>query len=151
MASHELTLTTTGTTAMLHNKHLFIVEDNLENRVVLRIMLARHGARLEFDSWGTNTVNSIRAFMPVDLILMDLMLPRGNSGFLVADHIRTAPDLAQIPIVAVSAADPSVVIPKCREMGFAGFIAKPLDDELFPQQLASMLSGQKVWYAGAGR
>jgi CheY-like chemotaxis protein len=133
---------------LLQNVGIFVVEDNLENRIITRLLLLEHGARIAFDIWGRDTISRLRVFAPVDLILMDLMLPRGVSGFSVFDTLRSTSDLAHIPIVGVSAADPAQAMPLCRDKGFAGFIAKPIDDELFPRQLVKILNHENVWYAG---
>lgn len=135
-------------THTLLGKHIFVVEDNLENRIITRLMLGKSGAILEFDMWGRDTVHKLLAFTPVDLILLDLMLPRGASGYNIYKDIREHEALKAVPIVAVSAADPSTALPICRRMGFQGFIAKPLDDELFPAQLTQVLNGQEVWFTG---
>ncbi len=132
----------------LHGKRIFILEDNIHNRVVFTMTLTACGAQMEFERWGRHTLIRLQAFMPVDLIILDLMLPNGKSGFDIFTEIRQKPEYSQIPIVAVSAAEPTIALPKAREMGFAGFIAKPINDELFPQQLASVMAGQQVWYAG---
>jgi CheY-like chemotaxis protein len=130
----------------LDNKRIFIVEDNLENRIILQLALVKSSATLEFDRWGRDTIQRLNGFMPTDLILLDLMLPHGISGYDIFDQIRQKPAFAKIPIVALSAADPNQAIPKCRMKGFAGFIAKPIDDDLFAEQLAKILRGEKVWY-----
>jgi CheY-like chemotaxis protein len=135
-------------TMLLPNKRIFIVEDNIENRIIMRISLGRHGAQLEFEMWGRDTLTRLQTFGPVDLIVLDLMLPHGNTGYDVFDRIRQKPDYAAVPIVAVSAAEPSAAIPLCRAKGFAGFIAKPIDDDLFPEQLAKVMRGEKVWHYG---
>ena len=85
--------------------------------------------------------------MPVDLIMLDLMLPRGVTGYEVFDAIRREPEFGHIPIAAVSAADPSVEMPKTREKGFAGFISKPISLRFFPNQVTELLKGGNVWYA----
>lgn len=132
----------------LLGKRIFVVEDNLENRIITRLMLGRSGAMLEFDMWGRDTVHKLLSFTPVDLILLDLMLPRGASGYNIYKDIRNHPSLKAVPIVAVSAADPSTALAICRQQGFQGFIAKPLDDDLFPSQLTQVLNGQEVWFTG---
>jgi CheY-like chemotaxis protein len=76
------------------------------------------------------------------------MLTAGRSGFTVFDEIRSIPEAAKIPIVAVSAMDASVALAKTREQGFAGFISKPIDIDLFPKQIATIISGGSVWYTG---
>jgi CheY-like chemotaxis protein len=135
---------------LLQNKRLFVVEDGLNNRVVYHMLLINQGAVFEFDRWGTGTLAKLRAFAPVDLIVLDLMLPRGISGFDVYDEIRAENLFDAVPIVAVSASDPSMTIPKVRAKGFAGFIAKPIDSLLFPNQLIQIINGEAVWYEGQG-
>lgn len=34
---------------LLTNKRLFLIEDNIEHRIITRLLLMQHGARLEFD------------------------------------------------------------------------------------------------------
>ena len=125
-----------------------MVEDSLENRVITRIALTSHGAVLDFDIWGLDTIRRLKGFAPVDAIILDLMLPRGMTGYKVFDLIRAQPAFAKVPIIAVSAVDPSEAIPLCIEKGFSGFIAKPLDTEAFPEQVAEVIAGKNIWTAG---
>jgi CheY-like chemotaxis protein len=69
-------------------------------------------------------------------------------GYDIFDEIRSRPQFDAIPIVAVSAADPTIAVPKARKKGFSGFISKPVDDELFPKQLRELIDGKPVWYTG---
>jgi CheY-like chemotaxis protein len=133
--------------SLLKNKRIFIVEDNEMNRVVYQITLRIHGAWIEFDRMGRDTISGLERFKP-DLIILDLMLTHGNSGYTIFDQIRALPDYAEIPIIAVSATDCAIAMPKTQEMGFDGFIAKPIDDIRFPQQIADILAGEKIWDAG---
>src|SRR4051812_44326036 len=111
----------------LNNKRIFIVEDNANNRAVMQTILEQHGARVAFERWGRNTAEELKRFAPVDIVLLDLMYPNQVTGFDVFDRIREEPQFAFVPIVAVSAMDASVAVPKTRAKGFAGFISKPID------------------------
>jgi CheY-like chemotaxis protein len=133
---------------LLDHKRIFIVEDNLQNRIIFQLTLTRHGADLSFEPWGSRTLLQLQALSQIDLIILDLMLANGISGFDIFDQIRTKPELDRVPVVAVSAIDPSFAIPKAQKQGFSGFIAKPIDQELFPRQLAAVIDGKEVWYAG---
>ena len=132
----------------LHNKRIFILEDNIHNRVIFTMTLMTCNVQMEFERWGRQTLQKLEFFMPVDLIILDLMLPNGKTGYDTFTEIRSHRAYDHIPIIAVSAAEPATALPKAREMGFAGFISKPIDDELFPQQVAQVIAGQHVWYAG---
>ena len=132
--------------AKLEGKRIFITEDNSMNRVVYTMVLKVSGAVLEFDRWGRETVARLEGFKP-DLIILDLML-RGDSGYHLFEEIRRQPAYNHIPIVAISASDPSFTVPKCQELGFSGFIAKPIEEELLVDQLVRLINGEQVWYMG---
>jgi CheY-like chemotaxis protein len=131
----------------LRGKRVFVVEDNLENRIITRLALVKTGVSLEFDIWGRETLKNLNKFAPVDLIIMDLMLPGGMTGYQIFDEIRDIPDFARVPVVAVSASDATAIV-KCRDRGFSGYIAKPIDDDLFPEQIARLINHEQVWHVG---
>lgn len=129
----------------LSGKRIFVVEDNLENRIVIDVLLKEKGATTYFDRWGKFTIQRLRDFVPVDMILLDLMLPKGLTGYAIFDSIRECPEFAGVPVVAVSAADASEAIPKAKAKGFAGFISKPLDFVKFAEQIETILAGKAIW------
>jgi CheY-like chemotaxis protein len=131
----------------LKDKRIFIIEDNLQNRAIAETLLHQQSAVTAFDRWGVDTIHKLELFAPVDIILLDLMFPRGVTGYDVFQQIRNHEQFAHVPIVAVSASDPNEAIPQTRDMGFAGFIAKPIDFVKFTQQIATILAGQEVWSA----
>jgi CheY-like chemotaxis protein len=133
---------------LLRNKTIFIVEDNVQNRLVFQMILTLSGARVEFERLGRKAVPNLQVMRSVDLIILDLMLFNGTSGFDIYSEIRTFPQFDHIPVIAVSAMEPSIALPKTQNLGFSGFIAKPIDDEMFPKQLARVIGGEKVWYGG---
>lgn len=133
---------------ILKDKRIFIVEDNMQNRLIFQMALIRQGASVDFERWGRDTLYHIQNTSRIDLIVLDLMLADGVSGFDIFDQIRALPKYNAVQIIAVSAMDPSIAIPKTRAQGFSGFIAKPIDNVLFPKQLASIIEGEKVWSVG---
>jgi CheY-like chemotaxis protein len=133
---------------LLKNKRIFYIEDDLMNRAVVKTMLELNGAQFAFDSWGNERIfNKLRHFMPIDLILLDLMLPHNVSGYNVYDAVCAEPDLSHIPIVMVSAADPSIEMPRARRRGFAGYISKPIDVQIFANQIAAFFENGSIWAA----
>lgn len=132
---------------LLKDKRVFIVEDNLMNRSVMQFILEQQGATVEFERWGLDTCDRLQKFLPVDIILLDLMLPNGMSGFDVYDNIREMPECESIPIMAVSAKQGDAVIPQAQAKGFSGFISKPIDRREFAKQIASVINGEPVWQA----
>jgi CheY-like chemotaxis protein len=133
---------------LLRDKRVFVVEDNTHNRVVFQMALLRHGAFITHARHGLDTIRQLKNAGIVDVVLMDLMLDEGISGFDLAAQIRALPEYARVPVVAVSSMDPSVAIPRAQAEGFAGFVAKPIETHLFAQQIATILRGEAIWYSG---
>lgn len=133
---------------ILDKKRIFMVEDNPGNRAVAKMILELSGATIASSRLGFDALKLMETFAPVDIILLDLMLPNGVSGYDLFDQIRKVPAYDNVPIVAISAADASHEVPKVRERGFAGFIAKPLEADLFPAQILKIINGTPVWYTG---
>ena len=133
---------------LLVGKTIFIVEDNTMNRVIYQISLGKNGAFLEFDRWGRDTLEKMKYMSKIDLIILDLMLPNGESGFTIFEQIRKLSQYDTVPIVAVSASEPAVAIPVAQKLGFSGFIAKPIDSKIFPEQVAQIMNGESLWITG---
>lgn len=134
---------------ILENKHVFVVEDNAQNLAIVSAVLRRNGATVSFDRWGIETAERMARLNKIDIILLDLMFPRGVTGYDVFDKIKSYPELADIPIVAVTASDPSVEMNKVRDKGFSGFISKPINHKVFATQIATVLEGTPVWDTNA--
>lgn len=132
----------------LRGKHILIIEDNVLNRVVYQITLGVEGANLVFDRKGRDALVQLQMSLDWDLIILDLMLYGGISGFDLFKDIRALPTYSHVPIVAVSASDPSTAIPKARELGFSGFISKPINEALICSQLEAIIAGEHIWHDG---
>ncbi|MBN1428854.1 MAG: response regulator [Anaerolineae bacterium] len=134
-------------TRILENKRIFIVEDDISNMAIFAVTLSNNGAMVVQDHWNASTIQFIKRSMPIDIILLDLMLRRGISGYDICDSIKADPELASIPVVAVSASDPEIEIPKAKSKGMVGFIGKPISLLEFPKQVAACLRGEQLWLA----
>jgi CheY-like chemotaxis protein len=133
-------------TSLLKNRRLFYIEDDVKNRLIVQMMVENAGAHIDFERWGFSeiAIPKLKVFRP-ELILLDLMFPMKHTGYDVYTAIRAVPELARIPMVAVSASDPTIEIPKAKTHGFDGFIAKPFNLAKLPYQLAAILAGKSYW------
>lgn len=129
---------------LLKDKHILVFEDHPDNIQLLLTILEDEGARVSL--WFGGGKEDILALLPIDLIILDLMLSERHSGFQYFELIRGWHELNRVPIVAVSAMDHTLAMPKARDAGFSGFISKPIDIDLFPQQIRDLIAGQQVWY-----
>ncbi|MEL6148000.1 MAG: response regulator [Chloroflexota bacterium] len=129
----------------LQNKRIFLVEDNIGNQMITRTLLESHGAVMGVHRSGKDVIPHLRNFLPVDLIILDLMLREGVTGYDVFTSIRDRRDFDGVPIIAMSVMDRSDAVPLARRRGFAGYISKPINFQVFPQQIASIIDGQAIW------
>lgn len=126
---------------------VLVVEDNVSNFVLIARMLGFLGIHCEWKTSGYEVVEYADTLIHLDLILMDIRLPY-EDGYGALKKIRQSPHLKNIPIVAVTAEASLEQIMKAKEAGFNGFLGKPLDPDLFPDQIQKILSGEPVWELG---
>jgi CheY-like chemotaxis protein len=129
----------------LTNKSIFIVEDYPLNKITYQLLLTREGAHVEFDSWGIHALIKLRMMERIDLIILDLHLRNPRSGYDLYLEIRADKRFDAVPIIAVSAAEPNEAMRLCNQMGFNGYIAKPIHEAIFAEQLVQIMAGEAVW------
>ncbi len=126
---------------------VLVVEDNVSNFVLIARMLGFLGIHCEWKTSGFEVVEYADTLPHLDLILMDIRLPY-EDGYGALRKIRLAQHLKNIPIVAVTAEASEEQISKAKAAGFNGFLGKPLDPDVFPDQIHRILSGEPVWELG---
>ena len=130
---------------LLDGKRIFLVEDDIVNASVFSRSLVNHGALIYQDVLGYGIVQHIVESLPIDVIVLDIMIRRGQNGFDIFESIKLHPRLIGIPVVAVTSLDPETAIPKAQDIGLNGFISKPINAIEFPSQIARILRGENVW------
>ena len=130
---------------MLSGKRIFLLEDDVNSLAIIMSMVKRNNAAVFYDTWGIATVEKMKKHLPLDLVITDLHLPAGISGYDVFAKIKKVPEFVDIPIVLVTGADARIEIPKARSLGFAGYISKPVRNRTFAFGLAQILKGEPVW------
>jgi len=86
---------------------------------------------------GQEALDKIQKELP-DLVLLDLMMPVLD-GFAVLMHIKSDPQLREIPVIITSAANDSRSIVKGIKMGADDYLTKPLDEALLLQKVEEYL------------
>ena len=103
---------------------ILIVEDDTDNKDLVTRFLKREGHSVLFAEDGEAGVSAAMAYLP-SLIVMDLGLP-GMDGWEAARRIRSTPETAHIPIVALTASTLSESVFKAREAGIDAYETKPV-------------------------
>jgi CheY-like chemotaxis protein len=116
---------------------ILYVEDNRDNRVLVRRVLEAEGYRVLEAEDGPTGIEIARNERPA-LILMDINLPEVD-GFQVTVQLRALPELRDVPIIALTANVMKGDREKTLEAGCSGYIQKPIDIDLLPEQVAAFL------------
>lgn len=123
----------------LRGMRVLLVEDNELNREIARDVLKRDGFIVEEAEDGAIAVEKVSASRPgyYAAILMDIQMPVMN-GYEAAKAIRAIEnkELAEIPIIAVTANAFEEDRRAAKEAGMNGHIAKPLKVKELREQLA---------------
>jgi len=130
---------------ILEGKRIFLVEDDILNIGVFSTILSKNGAMVYQDVFGYGIIQHIAESLPIDLIVLDLMLKRGQNGYEIFRKIREHSSLKKIPTVIVTSLDPEANIPKAQELGLAGFIGKPINSLEFAGNVQRIINGEKLW------
>jgi len=107
------------------NSNIFIVDDDASSRDTLESILYNQGYALHFAENGQQALQKMETLRP-DLIILDVMMP-GMDGFEVCRHIRATAELAEIPIILLTALDDHASRLKGIEAGADDFLSKPIE------------------------
>ena len=120
------------------SKAILVVEDQEENRYLLRRLLTRAGYDMIEAVSGEDGIASAEAHRP-DLILMDIQLP-GLDGYEATRRIKANPALQSIPIIAVTSYALSGDEAKALAAGCDAYVAKPFSPRELLTTIRSYLS-----------
>jgi len=104
---------------------VLIVDDEYAGRETLQSILEGEGYQLEIAENGPQAIEKAKKLLP-DVILLDVMMP-GMTGFEVCQRIRNDPQIAEIPIIVLTALDDRESLLTALKAGADDFISKPYD------------------------
>ncbi|MGB8981889.1 MAG: HD domain-containing phosphohydrolase [Anaerolineales bacterium] len=104
---------------------VLIVDDEYSGRQTLQAILEGEGYELEMAENGLQAIEKARQLLP-DVILLDVMMP-GMTGFEVCQRVRSDPQIAEIPIIILTALDDRESLLNALKAGADDFISKPFD------------------------
>jgi len=120
---------------------ILLIEDNEQNRILMRQILTRHGYDLLEATDGLTGIEMASAHMPA-LILLDIQMQVMN-GFMVIRELRNEPELRKIKVIAVTSFAMKGDREKAFQAGFDEYVTKPIDTRSFPELVRQVLSLQR--------
>lgn len=106
---------------------ILIVNDVMSNVLLLKVLLTNEKFAIATASNGRQALEQVEKENP-DLVLLDVMMP-DMSGFEVAQHLKSNPNTADIPIIFLTALNSTADIVKGFQVGANDFISKPFNKE----------------------
>ena len=103
-----------------------VVEDNSDNRLLLRALLDEHYEVIEYET-GPAALEGL-LISAASLVLLDISLP-GMDGVEVLARIRADQRLRSLPVIALTAHAMAGDREKYLQAGFTEYVTKPIVDE----------------------
>jgi DNA-binding response OmpR family regulator len=122
-------------------KKILIVDDDPHLLLGLTARLKANGYRVMCATDALSAITVARKEAP-DLVILDLGLPAGD-GFLVIERMRCLADLVAIPVIVLSARDPTDNKKRALDAGAVAYFQKPPDSHEFLTEIRQAL-GEKV-------
>jgi two-component system, sensor histidine kinase and response regulator len=124
--------------ARLHGARVLLVEDNEINQQVASELLRDHGLQVDIAGNGQLALDRLAA-ADYDLVLMDMQMPVMD-GLTATRRIRSLPQWAELPIVAMTANAMAEDRQRCLDAGMNDFVAKPIEPERLLKVLQQWLA-----------
>ena len=113
----------------LHDMRVLVVDDNATNRHILLKMLDNWHMRPTAVESGAKAIISLREAQGIGrnfpLILLDAQMPEMD-GFALAESIKRNPEWRTATIMMLSSAGQRGDAIRCRELGIAAYLTKPV-------------------------
>ncbi|AFZ02494.1 AAA family ATPase [Calothrix sp. PCC 6303] len=116
---------------------ILLAEDNSANISTISSYLEAKGYRLVVANNGQEAIDLVKSARP-DLVLMDIQMP-GMDGFEAMQEIRSHPQFADLPIIALTALAMTGDREKCIAAGANDYISKPIKLKNLAQSIQQLL------------
>jgi CheY-like chemotaxis protein len=123
--------------AELAGARILVVDDDVRNIYSLTSVLEAHDVKVLHAESGAEGIRILETAPHIDAALVDIMMP-DMDGYETMRRIRSNPDIADIPLIAVTAKAMKGDRQKCLDAGASDYISKPVDIDI-------LLALVRVW------
>ena len=123
----------------MSDKKILIVDDDEDLVLGLGIRLRAYGYQVLSAMDGVTAIAVAQREVP-ELVLLDLGLPAGD-GYWVLERMKSLVTLAGIPVIVLSARDPSSNKERARKAGALAFFPKPVENEILAAAIRKVIDG----------
>lgn len=131
---------------ILRGVKVLVVDDNRTNRRILDGMLRRWEMKTGLVEGGEQALAQLSIARetgdPYRLVLTDMHMP-GMDGFSLIEEIRRRPELSAATIMMLTSAGHRGDAARCRELGVAAYLMKPIRQSELREAIARALGARK--------
>jgi signal transduction histidine kinase/CheY-like chemotaxis protein len=128
----------------LRNLPVLVVDDNATNRRILHDILAHWHMKPVANETGNEALTTLKqaqgAGTPFPLVIVDRNMP-DMDGFAVVENIRRDPQFAGATIMMLSSSGKQEDIQRCRELGVAAYLTKPVQQSALLNAIVTAMDG----------
>ncbi|HUE74879.1 MAG TPA: response regulator [Pirellulaceae bacterium] len=138
----------------LSGLRVLVVDDNETSRRILKQFLAHWQMESSEAADGQQALTTLRAAsagnQPFQVILLDAMMP-GMDGFQLLEQIQREPEIDRPTVLMLSSADQRDALARCRQLGVAAYLVKPIRAAELLTAMEQALAGPQAAGAAAAQ
>lgn len=119
-------------------KKILVVDDEPNIALSVEFLMKREGYEVAIATDGQEAIDMLPEVKP-DLMILDVMMPRKN-GFEVCSEVRSNPELADLPVLMLTAKGREAEIKKGLSLGADAYIAKPFSTHELVAKVIELLN-----------
>ncbi|QOX62038.1 response regulator [Anoxybacterium hadale] len=123
--------------------NILAVDDDSANLQVLRNILKLSGYEVKSVENGMKALEHLERQADLDLVILDIMMPE-MSGFKVLEKIREKYNMAELPVLMLTAKTEKEYISLCFQMGANDFLSKPFESQELSARARSLIKLKKT-------
>ncbi|WP_078121151.1 hybrid sensor histidine kinase/response regulator [Thiosocius teredinicola] len=117
---------------------VMVVDDSITVRKVTSRLLERHNMHVVTAKDGVDAVTVLQDHRP-DIMLLDIEMPRMD-GYELARHMRSTPELADIPIIMITSRTGDKHRNRAMELGVKRYLGKPYQEAELLENIYTLLA-----------
>jgi chemosensory pili system protein ChpA (sensor histidine kinase/response regulator) len=117
---------------------VMVVDDSITVRKVTSRLLERHNMQVVTAKDGVDAVTQLQEHHP-DVMLLDIEMPRMD-GYELARHMRSTPELSDIPIIMITSRTGEKHRNRALELGVRRYLGKPYQEADLLENIYTVLA-----------